>query len=948
MFMIANTKNMSIVQYTSADNTLMAAQKGCRYQRQFGVLISVLSAVISLWLLSFNMVDAALISKPPANLGLVGYWSMNENTGTVASDFSGNGNRGILTNGPTWVDGKRGKALNFDGVDDTVPLANLRVNTAASAKNTVSFWMYWKTGGGTVGFSMPFGFTSYDLTFYTSGYFGFNTVNSDVLGISSTNLANQSVHVVAVFFNGTPSATNNALYINGVLQTITQLMGTPVSRTIGGSVNISGFPNSASYKFNGLIDEVRIYNRALSATEIQALYKSGAAKIKFPAITRTSLTSGSEQPPTPPQSSWTTASITPSPNKLVLLAVGTFGSAMTVTSVTGNGLTWVKVGEVTNSGTITLFRAMGPAPTAGAVTITATANRAAWSVVEYGGVDTSGTNGYGAIVQSATGSNGYASSLTVTLAKFASATNAAYGATMFDNDSSVGVYPGSGFSTIHQPSSFSGAIQTEDKFSEDTTVDWTYGINVYNAGIAAEIKAKPKTSKINASQNSKITNGLVGMWSFNGPDLTTTTAYDRSGQGNNGTLGTAGTARLPLRAAGKLGQALDFASGGGDGGSYVDVGSPAILDNLPQVTVSAWIYPRSAGGNTSGGTIINKSDGAIPLNGWRFSLVTGGGATKILFFNVDYTTTDINVKSVDNTIAFNQWQHVAVSWTGSNNASDVRIYLNGMEVSYKLQTSAVGTRVSDAAQSFGVGDPGTGADFDGLIDEVRIYNRALSAGEVSALYNSGAAKVNASQNSKLTNGLVGMWSFNGPDLTTTTAYDRSGQGNNGTLTNGPTRAIGKIGQALSFDGVDDVVDAGSATNLDNLSAITFSAWILSRSEGEGGTGHIVSKYGTGGTGSGWRLKFGSGTTNALQFNVQYATTDLERYASNNTLQLNVWQHVVVTWDGSASASAARIYVNGAETTYQTTGNPVDARVDDNTNNLRLSPDEGKRIYNHGE
>ena len=45
---------------------------------------------------------------------------MNENTGTVASDFSGNGNRGILTSGPTWVDGKRGKALNFDGVDDYV------------------------------------------------------------------------------------------------------------------------------------------------------------------------------------------------------------------------------------------------------------------------------------------------------------------------------------------------------------------------------------------------------------------------------------------------------------------------------------------------------------------------------------------------------------------------------------------------------------------------------------------------------------------------------------------------------------------------------------------------------------------------------------------------------------------------------------------------------------
>ena len=711
--------------------------------------------------------NAGIIGKPPSNLGLVGYWSMNENTGTVAGDSSGNNNRGILTNDPTWVDGKRGKAINFDGSNDYV-----NAGSGSSLDNlpaiTFSAWIYPRAQGTRLfvtnrgnpessGWRFAFDSATAGSMRFTVDYSTTDLVTrNNSPDANSVAPLNKWTHI-AVTWNGSATATNVKIYFNGVGANSYSTANGVGDRVDDNAQNLIIGHNEALTSnggFNGLIDEVRVYNRALSAAEIQALYKSGAAKI-------------------------------------------------------------------------------------------------------------------------------------------------------------------------------------------------------------------------NASQNSKLTNGLVGMWSFNGPDLTTTTAYDRSGQGNNGTLGTAGTARIPLRVAGKLGQALDFASGGGDGGSYVDVGSPAILDNLPQVTVSAWIYPRSAGGSTSGGIIINKSDGAIPLNGWRFSLVTSGVDTKILFFNVDYTTTDINVKSVDNTIAFNQWQHVAVSWTGSNNASDVRIYLNGMEVSYKLQTSAVGTRVSDAAQSFGVGDPGTGADFDGLIDEVRIYNRALSAGEVSALYNSGAAKVNASQNSKLTNGLVGMWSFNGPDLTTTTAYDRSGQGNNGTLTNGPTRAIGKIGQALSFDGVDDVVDAGSATNLDNLSAITFSAWILSRSEGEGGTGHIVSKYGTGGTGSGWRLKFGSGTTNALQFNVQYATTDLERYASNNTLQLNVWQHVVVTWDGSASASAARIYVNGAETTYQTTGNPVDARVDDNTNNLRignsattqetfngliddvrvynraLSPDEVKRLYNMG-
>src|SRR3989344_3375462 len=60
-------------------------------------------------------VSAAIISKPPSNFGLISYWSMNEGTGIVAGDSSGNGNNGTLINGPTWTNGKLGKALDFDG-----------------------------------------------------------------------------------------------------------------------------------------------------------------------------------------------------------------------------------------------------------------------------------------------------------------------------------------------------------------------------------------------------------------------------------------------------------------------------------------------------------------------------------------------------------------------------------------------------------------------------------------------------------------------------------------------------------------------------------------------------------------------------------------------------------------------------------------------------------------
>jgi hypothetical protein len=65
--------------------------------------------------------------------------------------------------------------------------------------------------------------------------------------------------------------------------------------------------------------------------------------------------------------------------------------------------------------------------------------------------------------------------------------------------------------------------------------------------------------------------------------------------------------------------------------------------------------------------------------------------------------------------------------------------------------------------------------------------------------------INAPKYLGLHQGLVGFWNFDGPSVSGVHAYDMSGNGNRGTLT-GPTRTIGKLGQALQFDGVNDYVD----------------------------------------------------------------------------------------------------------------------------------------------
>jgi hypothetical protein len=80
---------------------------------------------------SFSTAFGASLTKPANNLGLVGYWSFNEATGTVATDFSGRGNSGTLTNisAPAsatsgWGNGKLGAGLNFDGSNDWVEVAS--------------------------------------------------------------------------------------------------------------------------------------------------------------------------------------------------------------------------------------------------------------------------------------------------------------------------------------------------------------------------------------------------------------------------------------------------------------------------------------------------------------------------------------------------------------------------------------------------------------------------------------------------------------------------------------------------------------------------------------------------------------------------------------------------------------------------------------------------------
>ncbi|KKL21001.1 hypothetical protein LCGC14_2449830 [marine sediment metagenome] len=221
------------------------------------------------------------------------------------------------------------------------------------------------------------------------------------------------------------------------------------------------------------------------------------------AITQAALTEAAN---TTDATSFTTASITPTANRLVLVAVhagtSTGDSPANTPTISGNGLTYVQIATIgvndTGGGnlkqTLTLFRAMGASPSTGVITIDfagETQVGCIWGVDEFAGIDTGGVDGADAVVQSATNSDDTASvnSLTVTLAAFGDAGNATYGT--FGIARNQAFTEGTGFTEISDlgHGTPNRRLQTEWRDDNDTSVDvsWTDAADCF--GIAAEIKA---------------------------------------------------------------------------------------------------------------------------------------------------------------------------------------------------------------------------------------------------------------------------------------------------------------------------------------------------------------------------------------------------------------------------------------------------------------------------
>ena len=204
------------------------------------------------------------------------------------------------------------------------------------------------------------------------------------------------------------------------------------------------------------------------------------------------------------QTVYTTSSISPSPDKLILCFLTAtdngFAGPILVNSITGAGLTWVEIAEVQMDTIasprqfLTCYRAMGPAPTPGALTITldGPAFSCQWIIVECGNVDTSGADGAGAVVQVATNVTDSGTSIIGTLAAFGDVENATIGAFAAGESGVTDWVAGSGFTELAQGAFSDRVMMVEFRADNDTTVDATADSTAKLAVIAIELKFDPQ------------------------------------------------------------------------------------------------------------------------------------------------------------------------------------------------------------------------------------------------------------------------------------------------------------------------------------------------------------------------------------------------------------------------------------------------------------------------
>jgi glucose/arabinose dehydrogenase len=542
--------------------------------------------------------------------GLIAHWQFDEGSGLTATDTIQN-NNGTLLNNPLWSTGKVDGSLRFDGVNDYVSVSSNPSLNLSAGTFTQAVWIYstitdnnyhgvlgYQPGGA---FNQRYpGIWVYEQSKIHGGFGDGTNWNSFTTG---NVLIPNSWNHVATSFDGTTYKT----FVNGQeVYSTTAFAGLKPYATQ--QLNIGRVDNY----FQGQIDDVRIYNRALSAADIASL-----AQI--------------QTPPSPPPTS--------SPGVIKLEASN------------------IIVNEADGTATVTVLRQQG---SEGTVT------------VDYRTVNGSATAGADYISKSGTltfAPGETRKSVTITI--------------------------------------------LDDNLPESNE---TFGFAIDNITGGASLLA-PRTAQVTIVDNENVS-GLVGYWKLDETSIGAT-VVDSSGFNNNGnhvniTSPSGPTTQVPLVTFTNP-NSLTF-----DGvNDYVSVSSnPSLNLSAGTFTQAVWIYSTITDNNYHGvlgyqpGGAFNQRYPGIWV--YEQSKIHGGFGDG----------TNWNSFTTGNVLIPNSWNHVATSFDGTT----YKTFVNGQEV---YSTTAFAGLKPYATQQLNIGRVDN--YFQGQIDDVRIYNRALSAADIASL-----------------------------------------------------------------------------------------------------------------------------------------------------------------------------------------------------------------------
>lgn len=422
---------------------------------------------------------------------------------------------------------------------------------------------------------------------------------------------------------------------------------------------------------------------------------------------------------------------------------------------------------------------------------------------------------------------------------------------------------------------FIGARQTSDSFFNGLIDE----ASVYNS----ELSAAQVQTIFNAGSAGKCKPVATAAPSGNIAWLAGDGSANDSAGTNNGML-QAGAKFV----VGKVGQAFSIGANSSD--DNVRLNSNGIFRNLSDAAIEAWIFPRGSG-SVGGNSIFFEDVGITP--GTRFQMLRNTNGS-IQIFGRDAAGTIINVSTPAGAAPLNAWTHVAGVYEAGVGA---KIYINGT-LSATLNNPALTNFSADNSARVRIGAAGNTdtvfGEFNGDIDEISFYNRALTEEEIVSVVNAGIAG-KLKQNATIeTNSLVSLWQGEN------NASDTRGA-NNGTFP-ANTFAPGKVGQAFNLDGVDDSVNLGAVQTMQTFS---LEAWVNPSSAVND---PLNQELIVGQAGFGSQIVVRPGTSGGVRVVVQFRDTlsSFAQLSSTEDIPLNSWTHLAGTFDGAT----LKLYLNG--------------------------------------